>query len=271
MSIGLLSKSWREAWPTTLGIGAAIFFVEGVLSFALPKLQEQVAAPLKSMPFLQNIIAAMIGSDPNQPIGPAMFAAIPWVHPVVLALLWAQATVLCTRVPAGEVDRGTIDVLLGLPVSRGKVFLAETLIALLAGALIVATALAGNALGAGVGGNVLRIPVAHLVVVAMNLFALNIAVGSFALLISALSDRRGRALGATIFVILVSFLLNYLAQFWDPAKSVEWMSALQYHRPLPALQTGTIQWRDIATLLGAAIVFWSVAGVIFARRDLATT
>jgi ABC-2 type transport system permease protein len=271
MNRGLLWKSWREAWPPTLGIGVALFLIEGVLAFALPKLQDQIAGPLERLPFLQNVIAAMIGSDASQGLGPAMFGAIPWVHPVVLALAWAHALVLCTRVPAGEVDRGTIDVLLALPVSRMQVFVVESVVALAAGALLVAAALAGNAIGARLGGNVLHMELGRVALAATSFFLLNVAVGAFALLMSALSDRRGRAMAAAIIVVLASFLLNYLAQFWGPAKSIESLSALQYHRPLVALQTGALAWRDAATLLGAAALFWIVAAIVFARRDLATT
>jgi ABC-2 type transport system permease protein len=268
---GLLLKSWREAWPVTLIFAAALFLIEGILAFALPKLQEQFSAQLAALPFLQNIIKAMIGADVSGGLGPEMFAAIPWVHPVVLALTWAHAIVLWTRVPAGEVDRGTIDVLLGLPVSRRQVFAADSAVCVGASAAVIAAGLAGNALGARLGGDVLGVGPMRYVPVAVNLLGLVVVVGAYSGLASSLSDRRGRALGVALLTVLATFLLNYLAQFWEPAKVVIWLSVLKYHQPLRALQSGRWPVADLGVLTGLALILWFTAAVVFDRRDLATT
>jgi ABC-2 type transport system permease protein len=271
MNRGVLLKAWRETWPMTLLFGGGLFLLQGILTFALPRLQEELSRQLAALPFLQNFVGAMIGADLSGGMGPEMFAAIPWVHPVVLALVWAHAIVLCTRVPAGEVDRGTIDVLLGLPVSRWQVFVNESAVCLGAGAAVAAMALLGNVLGGRLGGNSLGVSPGRLVPVAANLFVLSMTVGAFAWLMSSLSDRRGRALGATFLAALAVFLLNYLAQFWEPARRLAWLSVLRYHVPLPVLRSGRWPWADLGVLLGVAAVLWTGAGVIFARRDLSTT
>ncbi len=271
MNRGLLLKSWRETWPPTVLFGVALFLIQAILAFALPKLQSQLSAQLASTPFLRDLIGAMIGADVSAGVGPEMFAAIPWVHPVVLALAWAHAIVLCTRVPAGEVDRGTIDVLLALPVSRRQVFVTESVTWLGSGFSIIAGALLGNAIGTRLGGNALGIPALRFLPVAANLFALSMSVGAFAWLASSLSDRRGRALTVALLAVLASFLLNYLAQFWEPTRRAAWLSVLRYHQPLAALRSGRWPFADMGILLGAAGVMWAAAGAVFARRDLTTT
>lgn len=271
MNRGLLLKSWRETWPPTLLFGIALIIIEAILAFALPKFQAQLSAQLASTPFFRNLIGAMIGADVSGGIGPEMFAAIPWVHPVVLALAWAHSIVLCTRVPAGEVDRGTIDVLLALPVSRWQLFVTESAVWLAAALSVIAAAWLGNALGARLGGNALGIAPARFAPVAANLFVMTAAVGALAGLASSMSDRRGRALTVALLVILASFLLNYLAQFWEPADRIAWLSALQYHQPLRTLQGGRWPLADMSVLAGAGAVMWAAAGIVFARRDLATT
>jgi hypothetical protein len=71
-------------------------------------------------------------------------------------------------------------------------------------------------------------------------------------------------------VVLVLFLLNYLAQFWQPLEKIVFLSPLHYHRPVNALATGAFPLKDVTVLLAAAIVFWVAAGVEFARRPLCT-
>ena len=76
----------------------------------------------------------------------------------------------------------------------------------------------------------------------------------------------------TAFVVVVaSFLLNYLGQFWAVLERVAWMSVLRYYRPLGALKDGMWAWGDVAVLMALAVVFWVAAGVVSARRDLSTT
>jgi hypothetical protein len=88
--------------------------------------------------------------------------------------------------------------------------------------------------------------------------------------VSALSDRRGRAITLVFAVVLASFLLNYLAQFWSVAEKVSFLSILTYYRPLVILRDGSCPVKDMAILLTIASLLWSAAGVVFARRDLCT-
>jgi hypothetical protein len=74
-----------------------------------------------------------------------------------------------------------------------------------------------------------------------------------------------------VFVIVVaSFLLNYLAQFWEPAQKFAPLGMLRYYRPLFIFRDGAWPWRDIVILLGAGALLWITGGIIFARRDLST-
>jgi hypothetical protein len=110
----------------------------------------------------------------------------------------------------------------------------------------------------------------ELLIVLTNLLCLYVTVGAAAWLSSAMSDRRGRAIGVVFVLLLASFLLNYLAQFWKPAQRIEFLSLLRYYRPLLILRDGTWPLKDLAVLLGVAVAFWLAGGAILARRDLAT-
>jgi len=268
MNRGLCMRAWREIWPTTLVLGLVLAGAEAVLSFTLPKFGAQFGQQWLQMEFARGIMQAMLGTEIVDRIGPQMFQSIAWVHPVPLALTWAHALLCCTRVPAGEVDRGTADILLGLPVSRWEVFFSETAVWLGAGMPILAAALAGNLLGGLALPSEQRPQFLRLLIILINLYCLYLAVGGLAWVISSLSDRRGKAITILFVILLALFLLNYLAQFWQPLSKFVFLSPLHFHRPISVLATGTWPVRDMAVLLAAGCALWISGGVVFARRDL---
>jgi putative exporter of polyketide antibiotics len=72
-------------------------------------------------------------------------------------------------------------------------------------------------------------------------------------------------------LVVGSFLVNYLAQLWEPARHLAFLSILDYYRPVNVLRNGTWPVHDILVLLGGAAVLWTAGGLVFARRDLTTT
>jgi ABC-2 type transport system permease protein len=268
---GILRKSAREVLPVTLLLGALLMLMQAVLAYVLPTFSAQFSSQMLRIEFVRNLIQAMLGTDLAEGIGPQLFVAMPWVHPVVLALVWAHAIIVCTRVPAGEVDRGTIDVLLGLPVSRWELYRSETGAWVVSGIVLLVLGAAGNTIGTLLVGTAsLRPEPARVGLVVINQLCLYLAVGAVAWFVASLSDRRGRAIGAVFVVVVASFLLNYLAQFWEPAARAAPLGLLRYYRPLVVLRDGALPARDVIVLLSIAVVLWVTGGLIFARRDLAT-
>lgn len=270
MNRGLIQKSMRELRGTTIVFGVALMLICGLLAFALPRFQQQVMFKVQQFPFLQQMRNAVLGTDVGMSTGAEVPMGIAWSHPVVLALLWAHAIICCTRVPAGEVDRGTIDVLLGLPVSRWQVHLSETFVWLVSAACVLGLAVLGSRIGSQLAPEGMRVSVGRTGIVVFNLALIYAVVGAFAWLMSSFSDRRGRAVTAALIAVVVSFLINYLTIIWEPAKHISFLSILDYYRPVFSLRDGTWPMRDVLILYSLAAAFWIGAGVVFARRDLST-
>jgi beta-exotoxin I transport system permease protein len=268
---GIVVKSARELLPATLLLGLALLLAEAVLAYVLPTFARQIVGNIMQLPFAQTFIRALVGVEVSADMGPEVFGAIAWAHPVALALLWAHAAISTTRLPAGEVDRGTVDVLLSWPVSRWGLYLSDTGAWVAAGAALVFLALLGNFIGSRSLEPALRPDWGRTAIVLLNLLAMYAAVGGLGYLCSSLADRRGWAMGAVFALVVASFLVNYLAQLWEPARRVEFLSVLRYYRPLLTIRDGSWPAANIAVLTGAGLVLWLVGGVITARRDLATT
>jgi hypothetical protein len=267
---GVLYKAIREAAFTTCLLAIGLLAFHSALAMVLPTFQAQLAGGILSHPFVQNLLRGMLGSSLGDQIGPQAFRSIVWVHPVTLALLWAHEILFCTRLPAAEIDRGSIDVLLGLPVSRWQAYRSESLLWLVSGIVLVAAALTGNLAGSTIAGDVHRAPWPRLVMVVANLLALYVAVGGIAYLVSACSDRRGRAAGLVFAVVLLSFFLLVLGRFWAPARWFAWLGVLNYFRPHLILQCGDWPMVDMAVLVGVGLLAWTLGGYKLARRDICT-
>ncbi len=135
---------------------------------------------------------------------------------------------------------------------------------------MVAMGLVGSLIGARLVAPGLRGDSGALVIVVVYLYCLYLAVAGVACLVSSLSNQRGRAVGVVFAIVLLSFLLNFLAQFWEPAKSMAFLSVLNYYRPLLVLRNSSWPVADMLTLLAVGAVFWLAGALVFARRDICT-
>ena len=268
---GVLLKILRETWLSTLLFSLALLLVEVFLNLILPQFLEQMDDMLARMPFMRDFIAAMLGIDIEGEVTAQLMQAFVWVHPTVLTLLWAQETMFCTRYPAAEIDRGTIDVLLALPVSRRGVYLCETFGWISSGLLMLGAGAVGYAIGSQAMPAEYRPEFSSILLVLFNLFCLYVAVGGFTFLVSSLSEHRGRAVFAVFATVLASFLVNFLAQFWTPAEPFAIFSVLEYYQPATILKTGALATGDIAVLLLGGAAFWVAGNEITARRNISIT
>ena len=124
---GLLQKIWMEVkWPV-LWLSLGMCTIMGLLTALLPKVLGNIHQMFDKMPMVKPLLTALLGVDPGDQVSAQLSQAFLWVHPTVLTLLWAHEVMYCSRMPAGEIDRGTADFLLCLPVSRFKVFTSETI------------------------------------------------------------------------------------------------------------------------------------------------
>ena len=270
MNAGLLNKSVREAFAVIVVCCTGLMVFEGLMSYIFWTYEDEFTSSIGQIEFIQNSINSIVGGRAGEMIGPGMLNSLVWVHPLVLSIVFALEITLCTRVPAGEIDRGTVDVLLALPVSRWTVYVAETVVWLGAGVALVCFGYLGSALG------YLWVPPegrpeAHRIVfILVNLYCLYLSVGALSLMVSALSDRRGRAVGTVLAIVLTLFLLNFLGQYFGPLDRVSFLNVFSYYRPMPILNDGTFPLRDTLVLLGCAVPLWITGGVIFSRRDICT-
>lgn len=271
MNRGLIIKSIREIWPATLLCGLLAAMFEGLVAMIFPSIEQEMGAQMLGMQFVKRIVEGMLGTRISAQIGPEIMRAVPWAHPILLALVLSHILICCTRLPAGEVDRGTVDVTLGLPITRWRWMWTDAMVCVLGSVIVIAMALIGSVIGAAIAGSDRVLGLTFSAMIFVNLLGLCLAFGAAAWLFSSLGDRRGKVITAAFALIVVSLLISYLEQLWDPARHVAWMSMLYYYRPLIILRDGQWPMGDLLVLYGVAAVLWGCAATVFCRRDLCTT
>lgn len=267
---GLLRKIYLEVRIPVMLFSAALGLVMFLLTSLLPKVLGSMDTFILKMPFIKPLLSAFIGQDIEGGFTTEMMQGFLWIHPSVLALVWAHELMYCSRLPAAEIDRGTIDFLLGLPTSRWKLFISETIGWMITGAIIVGCGLTGHLLASSSLQPSMRPGLYAITCIGVNFFAVYLAVGGIAFLISASSDRRGRTIGVMFAVLLASFLLNFLAQFWAPAKSFSFLSVMEYYRPAYIIQSGVFPWSDVFCLGVIGLTAWTAGGMVLRSRSVCT-
>ena len=269
MNRGLLLKALRESWLTTLSFGIGLALAEAGLSYAYLKFQDEISEVIAQVYFVQQFVNALLDSDRVGPISPEMLSALAWVHPVMLALVWAHAILCCTRVPAGEVDRGTLDVLLGLPVSRWQLYCAETAVWLASGMVVLLLGTAGNTLGSWLLSGRAQIGPGRLAGTRQPVLPLCCGRRGCLVRIGAQRPSRpGRGCDLRLRAWIVS--AGFPREFLEPG------GATRVSQPASLLPAAPgAPWRDVAAArneraAGVRGCNLDGGGLIFARRDLST-
>jgi ABC-2 type transport system permease protein len=167
---------------------------------------------------------------------------------------------------AGEEERGTLDLLLSMPVSRIRCLL-EKLAALICEAVALAAVLwvllVIGSYSAGMG---VRPDNLGAAVLGTLLFALDF--GALALAIGAGTGRKALAIGISATLAVAADVLNALAPLASWLNDVKLVSPYYYYSHGDPLRYG-VAVTDTLILLGIAAFFAAIAPLLFRRRDIA--
>ena len=175
-------------------------------------------------PFLKKIFASF-GIDVSGEVSVETMFAVSFTHGVTFGLVWTVIIATATRVTSGEVERGTADILLSLPINRLETCISSSLVWIIAALLLSYCPLIGFWISSIVYEEASEIAVGNYVQPATNFFFLNLAVGGIASMCGSFLNRRGPAIGLVVTIVFVSVILDFLEQFIEPLKSLGFLVA----------------------------------------------
>ncbi len=216
-----------------------------------------------------------------------------YVHPLVQAILCIWAIGRAAGAVTGEIDRGTMELLLAQPVPRSRVIMAHLGVDLCVIPILCLSLWAGNWLGVGLFGHIdpnapstsreLRADPTVLAPGLWNTAALLFAVSGYTMWISATGRFRGRTLGVAVLVTLVQFLVNVVGEMWDDAAFLRPFTVFYYYQPQQIIlkHRWTVELGDVwssgkplvalnvlVVLVAVGAIGYGLAVWRFCRRDL---
>lgn len=244
-----------------------------VIQVALAAVFKQAGAGLPGgmgmlIDLLPNAVRGFVGSSELDLLTANGALAVAYNHPLTKVALTAFAVGLTASAIAGELERGTLDLLLARPLRRYKLLLGSGLALLLAAFVVGGSMFLGTVVGARIGGISGEVAWGNFCWLALNTVALVLAMSGLGYLFSTLAQRGGQAAGWTAGLIAGMFFLDWFATMWDKVEPFTPLSLFHYHSPTAIISGTPNWWINITVLLAVAVVAFVAAMVIFEHRDL---
>ncbi len=217
---------------------------------------------------LPDTVRGFVGSSELDLLTANGMLAVAYNHPLTKVALSVFAVGLTAGAIAGELERGTLDLILARPVRRYELLLGSGLATVLAALLVGGITFLGTVIGANIGGVSGDVTWNYFVWLAFSTTALVLAMSGFGYLFSTLARRGGQAAGWTGGLIAGMFFLDWFGSLWDKVEPLTALSLFHYHTPTAIIMNQANGWINTTVLLIVAVLTFAAAIVIFERRDL---
>lgn len=197
------------------------------------------------------LIQTFLGGEEAKFLHPQDTLALATTHPLVQAIICIWAIGRAAGAVAGEIDRGTMELLLAQPVARKKVILAHLLVDATVIPLLCLALLAGIHIGTTIVGTFTVDPGVYEAARVKppnplptytvdpnvvrpglwNMAALLFAVSGYTMWLSAAGRSRNRVMGLAILITLAQFLANVFGQLWPTLEFLRPFSVFYYYQP----------------------------------------
>jgi ABC-2 type transport system permease protein len=244
-----------------------------------PELLEEIL--FKNNELSGQLVQAIIGGDNIQLNHAPDMMSISYVHPLLLTILCIWASGRAANAIAGEIDRGTLELLMAQPIRRTQIIVAHLLVDAIvfpALCLILWTGTYNGTWWMGLQsplrGSPEHVDPLRFFPALTCVLALLFSVSGMTMWISSMGRSRARVWGLSVSLLLLMFLVNVLGQIWND--QLEWLrpfTIFYHYQPQGIIlqeqwyRDGGV-WQHLAVLGSIGAVGYFLAWVTFCRRDL---
>jgi ABC-2 type transport system permease protein len=264
----LFLNSLKRVRILVLAMGALLAAFQALLILVAKSVQESNAFD-EMEALIPPIFREMMGPSVPNFMSFGGIVCLGYFHLSVTGSLVGLSIVLSTM-HTSEIETGYMDLILSRPLARHWIISRSILILLVCTVGLLAAMMAGTWAGLRTLAPAdVEWPRSQLVLsLAINLGLLMVCWGGVAMAIGAICRRRSVAAALAGLAALATFLLDYVARAWKPAESVGWLSPFRYYSPFELLMGKPIPAKNLLVLAGVAITGFTLAYILFSRRDI---
>jgi ABC-2 type transport system permease protein len=287
----LVRKLLRDIRVAGAAVCLLLFGFQLLWSRVAYRIAAELLPKFQQLGVLREMIEDMIFKGPGQVIQAIMgggdvridhatdLVSISYVHPLTQTAVCVWAIGRAAGAIAGEIDRGTMELLLAQPLRRRQLLFAHLLVDAITIPVLCAALWLGTLAGTAVVGfqgaedEALAVDPFRFLPALPSTALLLFAVSGLTMALSAAGRSRNRVLGLAVLIALVQFLLNLIGQLWPPMEWTRPFTIFYYYQPQPMILHAQwyaegLVWLRLGILAAAGIVGYLVALTIFTRRDL---
>jgi ABC-2 type transport system permease protein len=251
--------------PIWGGIALMIFLMQ-IAVCGIVHDNENVQTLLQFLDLLPSVIKSALGGQSLRVGNTAALIAIGYNHPFVLFLYMLFAVGIPTMLLTGEVQKGTMELILSRPATKNQVYLCAAALTVVGMFALVMVMFLGTVVAVNVYHFGEPIPLDLFFRIAIVGGLLASACGGVALLSAASFGRLYGAIGASVAFLVANYFVSIIADWWPrmrflrPATLFHYLgdSRISYEWPLS----------DMCVLTSVLVLSAIAGGVIWHRRDL---
>jgi len=273
-----MSKPGRPPFPFVLlwfwlrrtllvwaGVALAVFVMQIAVCGIIHD-NQSVKAFLSFLNMFPSVVKIALGGEMVQVGNTPGLIAIGYQHPFVLFCFMLFAVGVPTGLLAGEVQRGTMELILSRPVTKTQVYVCAGLLTLAGMFTLVMIMFLGTVTALNIYDFGEPISLRLFFRIAINGGLLASTVGAIALLAAALFRGRNLAVGVTAAFLVANYFIWIISQLWPRMIFLRHASLFNY-------VIGPKVWArwpldDMGVLAAVLLVALVTGGIIWHRRDL---
>jgi ABC-2 type transport system permease protein len=262
-----LLRFWtRQIFPTWFGMALVIFLFQLAVC-AIVHDDKKVEAFLRLLDYLPPFIKSVLGGETLAVGNISGLIAIGYNHPLIMILYMLYAVGVPTNLLAGEVARGTMELILSRQTTKTQVYTCAGLITVVGMFAMVLAMFLGTVAGTTLYEFTQDVPLHDFFKIGINGGLMASAVGAMALLAAA-CFRRPVAVGLTVSYLVVMYFTSFVSEWWPRMAFLSPTTLFHYINGFDIFVKHVWPIRDMAVLVTVMIVATMLGGIIWQRRDL---
>jgi ABC-2 type transport system permease protein len=264
MSARVFAQSLRQVRRglIAVGVGAAAFFYLLLLSSSSFATESSIEGFLREPP---RAIQALMGGSFDF-LNPSGWVATGMSHPITLSLFTASALMIASGAVATEVERGTIDLVLTRPIHRISFLAGKAAASIVAVTFVEVMGFSAALVARLTIDGLDEVAVPELGRAFLGSWLLFSGFAMVSVLISSQVSLRGRAVGLSAGIVVLSFFVNFTALLIDEVYELRFLSPFHYFRAVDVMAGDALA--DLVVLVGLGVAAIATALFSFSRRDI---